>query len=183
MKDWQETSTGFIRNRPDGTLDRHPHKYVAHERFVFRATYDAAGQCMRVEHYPQKAYLLYDQDGEIKAVNVGFNLHAELNGTHPFGEIPDGHAVAEIAGTLPCPHCGGVENPPMAELLPPDFEQNIDTDIVYVDESGDEIRREPLTTRRIAYRWHNGALARKDRAELEAPVVRSARAKRNSTKE
>lgn len=172
MKDWQETSTGFIRERPDGTLDRHPHKYVAHERFVFRATYDAAGQCVRVEHYPQKAYLLYDQDGEIKSVNVGFNLHAELNGTHPFGEIPDGHAVAEIAGTRPCPHCGGLENPAMGELLPSDFEQNIETDIVDVDETGAEVRREPIVVRRIAYRWDDGAMARKTRAELEAPVIR-----------
>lgn len=123
MSHWQETARGFIRENNDGTIDRHPHKYVAHESFTFKATYDpATGQCVGVEPHMQKAHALIESaTGEIKTVNVGFNLHAELNGTHPFGEVPLGHEVVEIPATARCAGCGGIHNKPHSEIIPPDF--------------------------------------------------------------
>lgn len=97
MKEWQETSLGFIRERPDGTIERHPYKYVAHESFTFRAKYDDAGKCVAVEPCPRRAFaMIKSSDGEIVRTNVGFSLHAELNNTHPFGVVPSGYEVVEF---------------------------------------------------------------------------------------
>lgn len=102
MSEWHEIENGYIRERADGTIEKHPYKYVMHEQFVFRTTYDPdTGQCLAVENHPPKGHALIESaTGEIVAVHIGFCLDTELNGAPPFSNIPDGHAVVSLVDAV-----------------------------------------------------------------------------------
>lgn len=153
-RQWQETSRGFIREREDGTIERHPYKYIAHDRFTFRATYDPdTGACISVEPHEQKAHVLVESaTGAIKAVNVGFSQHHELTGEPPFA-VPPGHEAATLKASSRCKHCGGVKN--HTDALPDDFMFPVSLP-------------EQATVNLIAYRWLSGKLVKRDAAELQA---------------
>lgn len=121
MINWHQTDIGYIGVNTDGTIVRHPHKYVAHDSFTFKATYDqATGRCIKIEPYVQKNYVLFNlQSGEILAIHTGFNIHDALNNTHPFVDVPDGHAVDSVESSEECKCCGSVLG--YKDFVPRDF--------------------------------------------------------------
>lgn len=118
---WHETELGFIRENSDGTVSILPHKYVAHDKFTFKATYNSkTGKCEKVEQCPQMAYILFDSGTrEILSVHIGFNLNAELNNTHPFAVVPNGCAVDCVKISEVCSCCGSVIRD--SDFIPSDF--------------------------------------------------------------
>lgn len=171
---WHRTENGFIRER-DGKIEKHSSIYLSHDRFTLRADYDEEGRCTGVAPYQTESYLVVDAEGEIVAFSgIGFDLRLALG--DPI-DLPPGHEMVRIPAMESCAHCGHERCRSMAELLPADFEVDVPTEAVYVDDAGTEVRREQITARRFAYRWDRkkGELVRKLDGELNTPVRRRAR--------
>lgn len=118
MAHWQEGKTGYFRENEDGTIDKHPYRYVSHDGHIMRATYEN-GRCTKVEPYENTSYLVVDKStGDIKSHVTGFNL-SEALGDEP--HCPDGCEIVKLTASERCPHCRGVENKKHHEIVPADF--------------------------------------------------------------